>query len=57
MCDVIDRIYDEVESRERVRVAADMLRENMPIFMIEKISKLPETEIRSIAQNIGVSVA
>ncbi len=35
-------------NEERERVAVDMLRENLPVTLIEKISKLPETTIRSI---------
>ena len=42
---------------EKERVASDMLRENFPIDMIEKISKLSEDAIRKIAQSLGITVA
>ena len=38
------------------RVASDMLRENMPLAMIEKISKLSEDAIRKLAQSLGITV-
>ena len=38
------------------RVAADMLRENFPLQLIVKISKLSEDVIRAIAGNLGLSV-
>ena len=38
------------------RVAADMLRENFPLQLIVKISKLSEDVIRGIAGNLGLAV-
>lgn len=38
------------------RVAADMLRENMPIAMIAKISRLSEDVVRGIAESIGAVI-
>lgn len=38
------------------RVATDMLRENLPLQLIEKISRLSEDTIRNIAKNIGVAI-
>ena len=38
------------------RVAIDMLRENLPISLISKISKLSEDAIRKIANNLGIAV-
>lgn len=43
-------------NEERERVAVDMLRENLPVTLIEKISKLPETTIRSIASSLGMTL-
>ena len=42
---------------EKERVASDMLRENFPLAMIEKISKLSEDAIRKLAQSLGITVA
>ena len=39
------------------RVASDMLRENFPLAMIEKISRLSEDAIRKLAQSLGITVA
>ena len=38
------------------RVATDMLRENLPLQLISKISKLSEDVIRGIAGNLGLAV-
>ena len=38
------------------RVATDMLRENLPLQLIAKISKLSEDVIRGIAGNLGLTV-
>ena len=38
------------------RVASDMLRENLPLALIAKISQLSEEAIRNIAQSLGISV-
>ena len=48
-----DEIMEERQD-ERRRVATDMLKENMPLSMIEKISKLPEETIRSFAKSLGI---
>jgi len=48
-----DEIMEERQD-ERRRVATDMLKENMPLSMIEKISKLPEETIRSLAKSLGI---
>ena len=39
------------------RVATDMLRKNLPLTLIEEISRLSEDVIYGIAKNIGVSVS
>ncbi|MDY6404816.1 MAG: hypothetical protein SPL10_07615 [Synergistales bacterium] len=41
---------------DRQRVATDMLRENLPLQLIAKISKLSEDVIRGIAGNLGLAV-
>ena len=38
------------------RVATDMLKKNLPLSLIEEISKLSEDTIRNLAKNIGVAV-
>ena len=42
---------------DRQRVAADMLKENLPLKLISKISQLSENVIRGIATNLGLTVA
>ena len=60
MCEVLDKIEARGAARAvaevNERVATDMLKEGMSLSVIEKISKLTETEIRAIAQKIGVAV-
>ncbi len=43
-------------SETNERVASDMLKSNLPLGLIEKISRLPETAIRDIAAKLGVAV-
>ena len=43
-------------NEEKERVATDMLKKNLPLSLIEEISKLSENTIRSLAKNIGVAV-
>ena len=43
-------------NEEKERVATDMLKKNLPLSLIEEISKLSEDTIRSLAKNIGVAV-
>ncbi len=38
------------------RVATDMLRKNLPLSLIEEISKLSEETIRGLAKTLGVAV-
>ena len=38
------------------RVATDMLKKNLPLSLIEEISKLSEETIRKIANNLGIAV-
>ena len=64
MKDVIARIFKEdfetAETRginkTNERVASDMLRKNLPLSLIEEISKLSEDSIRSLAKSLGVTV-
>lgn len=51
--EIMEERRDERQD-ERRRVATDMLKENMPLSMIEKISKLPEETIRSLAKSLGI---
>ena len=48
--------YAEVIQEENERIASDMLRENLPLPLIAKISKLQTSDILSIAKSLGVSV-
>ena len=38
------------------RVATDMLRKNLPLSLIEEISKLSEPAIRNLAASLGLKV-
>ena len=49
--DIFKKDFDAVEQKANERVATDM-----PLHLIEEISKLSEDTIRNIAQNIGVTV-
>ena len=51
---MIGREEGRAEANERV--ATDMLRENFPLAMIEKISRLSEEAIRKIAQSLGITL-
>ena len=57
--DIFKKDFDEAENRgitkEKERVATDMLRKKLPLSLIEEISRLSEDTIRNIAQNIGVA--
>lgn len=46
----------EGRNEERSRFVSEMLKRNLPLTLIEEISQLSKDAIRSIAQNIGVSV-
>ena len=64
MKDVIARIFkNEFEAKkqdgineEKERVVIDMLKKNLPLSLIEEISKLSEDSIRSLAKSLGVTV-
>ena len=46
----------EAVNDDRKRVATDMLRENLPLSLIAKISKLSEDAISNIAKTLGLSI-
>lgn len=48
--------FDEVEQKTNERVATDMLKRNLPLSLIEEISKLSEETIRGLAKTLGVAV-
>ncbi len=54
----VDRLETEartearVEARERKRTARAMLRENLPISLIVKVSQLSEEAVRKLAKKI-----
>ena len=62
--DILKEDFDAAEergeergvSKEKERVAKDMLKKNLPLSLIEEISKLSEDTIRSFAQTLGVAV-
>ena len=56
MSDWIDKLEEAKEAEVNERVAADMLKENMPLSMIEKISRLSEDKIRTLAKKLNVAV-
>lgn len=64
MKDVIHKIFKEdfdeakekAVNQEQQRVASDMLAMNLPLSMIEKISKLSAETIRSLADSLGIAV-
>ena len=39
------------------RVATDMLKKNLPISLIEEISHLSETTIRTLAKTLNITVS
>ncbi len=51
-----DKVIKQERRDEQKRVARDMLLENYPLSAIEKISKLSEDTIRSLAKTLGVTV-
>ncbi len=44
------------ENNVREAVARDMLKENLPLSLITKISKLSEDVIKNLAASLGVAV-
>ena len=64
MKDVIARIFKNEFATQRQdginetneRVAKDMLKKNLPLSLIEEISKLSKDSIRSLAKSLGVTV-
>lgn len=46
----------EGRNEEKERVARDMLRKNLPLTLIEEISRLSEEAIRALAANLGLTV-
>ena len=49
-------MYNAGRNEEQQRVARDMLKENLPLALIAKISKLSEDVIRNLAGSLGVSI-
>ena len=47
----------EGKREEKERVAMDMLKENLPIQLITKISTLSENAIRNLAATLGIAIA
>ena len=47
----------EGKREEKERVAMDMLKENLPIQLITKISTLSENAIRNLATALGIAIA
>ena len=53
---VLEQEQRETKYMTYKKVATDMLKKNLPLSLIEEISKLSEETIRNIAKSIGVSV-
>ena len=51
-----EKVLEQAVSEDRKRVATDMLRENLPLSLIVRISKLSEEAIQKIASNLGLTV-
>lgn len=49
------KVLEQAVNEDRMRVARDMLKRNLPLILIEEISKLSEDTIRSIAKKIGIT--
>ena len=56
MCNLSQAVEMRKEAEVNQRVAEDMLKKNLPIALIEEISKLSEETVRSIAQRLGIAV-
>lgn len=56
MCNLSQAVEMRKEAEVNRRVAEDMLKKNLPIALIEEISKLSEETVRSIAQRLGIAV-
>ena len=54
--DIFKADFDAVEQKTNERVATDMLREKLPLSLITRISKIPESTIRTLAKNIDVAI-
>ena len=66
--DLFKKDFDDAESKgrlegrlegietDRQRVATEMLKENLPLSLISKISKLSEDVIRGLAVSLGMTV-
>ena len=58
--DIFKKDFDEAESRgvtkEKERVATDMLHDGEPLEKIARYSRLAEDTIRNLAKNLGVAV-
>ena len=51
-----DATRQEGRNEEKERVASDMLKKNLPLSLIEEISKLSEDAIRNLAKTLGIAV-
>lgn len=54
--DDFDAAKEKGMEEEKERVATDMLKKNLPLSLIEEISKLSEETIRGLAKTLGVAV-
>ena len=51
-----ERLIQEAKHEANARIARDMLRDRKPLAEILKYSRLPETEIRRLADSLGIGV-
>ena len=56
MCNLSQAVEMRKEAEVNKRVAEDMLKENLPLATIAKISKLSEEAIRKLAKSLGLAI-
>lgn len=56
MCNLSQAVEMRAKQERNIEMAEDMLKKNLPIALIEEISKLSEETVRSIAQRLGIAV-
>ena len=52
-----EKVLEQERRDVEYRVATDMLKKNLPLSLIEEISKLSQDTIRAIADKLGITIA
>ena len=52
-----DKVLEQERREVEYRVATDMLRKNLPLQLIEEISKLSQDTIQTLADKLGISTS